>query len=291
MEDSGGWLREKSFMMSKSDVSSISVPVTTTFVPASPRLTGSDRDCDTPLKNHEGGSNHQHYDHTTQFQFPPSSEQRASTQQHQQRGASTQQHLQPYSIRKMEIVFGLEGTLVHSEHHSTSTASSGVSAAFQGAFIVVKRNDKTEDDHISVKYRPHLAHFLATVIKYFDIAIFSSGEQDYVDALLDVMDPSGQVFPKPRRYYRQHCTSVMSDDDPLNMEKISKDLQILGRPLNEVVLVDDTASSGALQPNNLILIPTWTGDPSDTALLQLATNLAHNAEAKPRTTQAGGVST
>ena len=54
-------------------------------------------------------------------------------------------------------------------------------------------NGTENDEYISVHYRPHLALFITTVSKYFDIAIFSSGEQGYVDALLDVMDPSGQV--------------------------------------------------------------------------------------------------
>lgn len=36
-----------------------------------------------------------------------------------------------------------------------------------------------------------------------------------------------------------------------------------------MVLLDNTFSCGYLQPRNLLPIPTWTGDTSDTALLQL----------------------
>ena len=49
----------------------------------------------------------------------------------------------------------------------------------------------------------------------------------------------------------------------------AKDLRIFGRPLSEVVLVDNTVSCGFLQPRNLLPISTWKGDVGDTALLQL----------------------
>jgi TFIIF-interacting CTD phosphatase-like protein len=152
-----------------------------------------------------------------------------------------------------------------------------------GAFLRIKRKDGTIPDELFiVQYRPHIAHFFATVTKHFDIAIFATGEQDYVDALLDVMDPSGQVFPKSRRYYRHHCTEVVSRPTPAmhvasdeNTERtfLGKDLRAVGRPLNEVILVDHSATSGFFQPNNLLLIPAWMGDPFDMVLLQLTTNL------------------
>jgi RNA polymerase II subunit A small phosphatase-like protein len=102
------------------------------------------------------------------------------------------------------------------------------------------------------------------------------------------MDPSGQVFPKSRRYYRQHCTKVFSHREDLDTQPaafLAKDLRVVGRPLNEVILVDDTASSGILQPDNTILIPTWTGDPSDDGLLVLANNLDRIANSHSKNTK------
>ena len=92
-------------------------------------------------------------------------------------------------------------------------------------------------------------------------------------------DPSGRVFPKSHRYYRHHCTTVINRPtvevsagggiDPKSTSFRGKDLRIFGRPLKEVVLLDNTVSCGYLQPRNLLPIPTWTGDASDSALLHL----------------------
>ena len=221
-----------------------------------------------------------------------------NTRHHNDRGMLKPKCLQS----KMLLVLGLEGAMVH----VVCGDDRGRSGHEQPHAVVKRmRSSGKQKATINVYYRPHIIHFITTVSQYFDIAIFSSGEQGYVDALLDVMDPSGQVFPKSRRYYRQHCTKVASrptklvesgenidprsatihDAGPFNSASgnnvvsatpstfLAKDLQLLDRPLNDVVLVDETPSSGALQPSNLLLIPTWEGDPSDTALLQLATHL------------------
>ncbi len=49
-----------------------------------------------------------------------------------------------------------------------------------------------------------------------------------------------------------------------------KDLSLLGRDLARTIIVDNIPANFSLQPYNGIYIQTWIGDPSDTALMELA---------------------
>eukprot|EP00658_Telonema_sp_P-2_P067347 TRINITY_DN5625_c0_g1_i22.p1 TRINITY_DN5625_c0_g1~~TRINITY_DN5625_c0_g1_i22.p1 ORF type:complete len:434 (-),score=44.47 TRINITY_DN5625_c0_g1_i22:264-1565(-) len=219
---------------------------------------------------------------------------------------------------RFTIVISLDGTLVHMHYPNKSRGDISTTMPTPNAALTFHTLSKPKNgtpscliqdlptpqnsQSVNVYYRPHLAQFISTISQGFDIAIFSTCEQEYVDALLDVMDPSGQVFPKSRRYYRQHCTKVFNKQELPDATKVfnmqyatdasrggpsdivaadpsqpsaflAKDLLTLGLPLSEVVLVDDTVSSGFLQPSNLLLLPTWSGNPTDTALLQLMDKL------------------
>ena len=57
------------------------------------------------------------------------------------------------------------------------------------------------------------------------------------------------------RLYREHTSK----------EQI-KDLEVLGRDLDKVIIIDNIAKSFEKQPRNGIVIKTWLGDPKDTAL-------------------------
>ena len=218
----------------------------------------------------------------------------------------------PKKKGRFTIAMSLDGTLVAMRYLTTTTAAThrrnmiheGFSLTTPNAILTChtfgsKSSSPDGIETVEVYYRPHLVQFIAGVSKHFEIVIFSTCEQDYVDALLDVMDPSGELFPKSRRYYRQHCTKVACwgrspiqssygpGDGPVHHETgcgnpcgkvqpttfLAKDLRMLGLPLSDAILVDDTTSSGFLQPSNLLLLPTWTGNPTDTTLLKLKDKL------------------
>ena len=50
---------------------------------------------------------------------------------------------------------------------------------------------------------------------------------------------------------------------------ILKDLSKLGRELNSIIFIDNLPKNFALQPNNGLLIKTWTNDLEDKQLLGL----------------------
>ena len=63
--------------------------------------------------------------------------------------------------------------------------------------------------------------------------------------------------------YRDHVTKRPGEDNV-------KDLSLLGRDLNKVLLVDNLPINFKLQKNNGIAVSTWTNDINDTTLKDLA---------------------
>ena len=94
--------------------------------------------------------------------------------------------------------------------------------------------------------------------EFYEVLVFTAALQDYADWVLDQIDPDKNI---KHRLYRQHALPHGSN--------YIKDLSRIGRPLNRIIIVDNLAENFQLQPENGIMIKTWTGDPQDTALFEL----------------------
>ena len=64
-----------------------------------------------------------------------------------------------------------------------------------------------------------------------------SGVQSYAEPLLDILDPERRFFS--HRLYRDSCLRVPSQSRP-GMAFLMKDLTSLGRPLERLLIVDNT---------------------------------------------------
>ena len=91
--------------------------------------------------------------------------------------------------------------------------------------------------------------------------IFTSGVPEVANRILDALDPKQQLFSF--RFFREHCY-------PTEKGFFIKDLRILNRAPNSVVLVDNAAYSYGFQPFNGIPIVPFEGDPDDAELIFLA---------------------
>ena len=98
--------------------------------------------------------------------------------------------------------------------------------------------------------------------KYYEVVIFTAALQDYADWVLNQIDPDKHV---KYRLYRQHALPCATS--------YIKDLSRIGRPLNRMIIVDNLSENFQSQPENGIMIKSWTGDPEDTALLELGSIL------------------
>lgn len=98
--------------------------------------------------------------------------------------------------------------------------------------------------------------------KYYEIVVFTAGEQTYADAILDQIDPENQIISK--RIYRDSCINPAPG-------VYVKDLRIItDRNLDEIVIVDNSIISFAYNMDNGVPISAFfTGMDKDEELLYM----------------------
>ncbi|CAD8168710.1 unnamed protein product [Paramecium pentaurelia] len=106
--------------------------------------------------------------------------------------------------------------------------------------------------------RPFAEEFLEKLSKYYELVIFTAAQPDYANFIIDIIDKQKLVTA---RLYREH--TLFKNNTYL------KDLSILGRSLERVIIVDNMPDNFQLQPENGIYILSWTGDQNDRALKDL----------------------
>lgn len=133
--------------------------------------------------------------------------------------------------------------------------------------------------------RPHLDVFLADCASKFDLAVWSSASDLYVQAVV------GRIFPDPaalefvwgrsRATLRRSRSQGDSFSDPWDHMHYLKPLAKLkrtGRRLERMLIVDDTPEKCVRNYGNAIYCRAWEGDPSDDELPMLADYLASLAD-------------
>lgn len=151
------------------------------------------------------------------------------------------------------LVLDLDETLVHCSRSSSSR--SGPPPA--NPDLIVEFDDQPSRG--AVAFRPHVHHFLEEVSKSFEVAVFTASQMSYADKVINALDPSGTLIE--HRLYRQHCTEMRG--------AYFKELSLMGRPLQQCILVDNSPISVACNADNSVLIRSWYGDQNDQELLDL----------------------
>ncbi|MFZ6874159.1 HAD family hydrolase [Undibacterium sp. Di27W] len=148
------------------------------------------------------------------------------------------------------IVFDLDETLVHA-----SLMELGHPAAFTFPPYFVYQ-------------RPFLDEMLVALAPDFDLAVWSSSSQAYVDVV--VAQVFGTRYPIRFAWSVERC--VQRVDIRSNSYVYMKDLRKIqgqGYTLEQITMVDDSPEKIARQPRNHLAIHPYTGDPGDTGLLDL----------------------
>lgn len=109
-----------------------------------------------------------------------------------------------------------------------------------------------------VSKRPGAEAFLAYLASFYEIVVFTSNLNGYADPILDRLDPNMYVSHRLYRAETHYRGGVHI-----------KDISRLNRDEARVVMVDYNPRVVQMQPDNAVLIPEWSGDPTDTALLDL----------------------
>ena len=119
--------------------------------------------------------------------------------------------------------------------------------------------------------RPYASNFLQELSKVYELVIFTAGTAEYAEEVVNELDP--------QRIMISHVLSREWTQVDAQYNYV-KDLAVLGRPLTHTLLVDNCCESFSRQPENGVLVNSWTSSDSiyDTALLQLIPLLKQVAE-------------
>jgi RNA polymerase II subunit A small phosphatase-like protein len=117
--------------------------------------------------------------------------------------------------------------------------------------------------------RPHLAEFLATCYKSYDLAIWSSGTSDYVGGIANQIGLP--LFQWRFVWGRERCTPRQNPEThEIDYIKDLKKVKRLGYHLDRILFVDDTAAKLSRNFGNAIYIAPYFGATSDDELPILA---------------------
>lgn len=148
-----------------------------------------------------------------------------------------------FSGRKT-LVLDLDETLVHSVFQPTPNASFRVTAVLEQGPL-----------DVFVAKRPGVDDFLKSMTERYEVVVFTASVKEYADPVMDRLDPERRV---PHRLFREACASTRNG--------YVKDLSKLGRNLSDIIIVDNSPYSYAMQPDNALPILSFYDDMLDCEL-------------------------
>ena len=109
--------------------------------------------------------------------------------------------------------------------------------------------------------RPHLKYFLNSLLRIFEVILYTSGEKSYAE------DISKSLGVDPRRFAgicnRNQCHILENG-------RVLKDLHVIpNREIKEMFIIDDTPDVWELHKEQLFTIPSFQGDKRDRSLLDI----------------------
>eukprot|EP00347_Sterkiella_histriomuscorum_P022253 403331138 len=135
-------------------------------------------------------------------------------------------------------------------------------------WIDIKDEETGEEVKAGFTIRPYALECLKYANQFYEVAIFTAGNQWFADPIIDYLDPKGELIQ--HRFFRQHTTYV--EDQCFFV----KDLRILrGIDPKDIVIVDNYVYSFAFQLENGIPIVPFYGDKKDKEMIKLIKYLKH----------------
>jgi len=155
--------------------------------------------------------------------------------------------LPPDQKGKKTLVLDLDETLVHSSFRPVPGPDFIISIELDGV-----------THRVYVQKRPGVDQFLEQVGSKFEVVVFTASLDKYANPVLDILDPKGHVKV---RLFREACVQHYGN--------YVKDLSLLGRRLEDTLIIDNSPFSYMFQPDNAIPITSWFNDKTDRELYEL----------------------
>ena len=130
--------------------------------------------------------------------------------------------------------------------------------------------NKQNNDEGILKLRPNLYKFLDNLKKFYEIILFTEASEAYAQLFINAIEENNKYFEY--KFYRQHTVIIGNN--------FIKDLTRLGRPLNSIIIIDNSPQNFKLQKANGINIKSFFGeeDNEDNTLIDLMTILIRIAK-------------
>ena len=154
----------------------------------------------------------------------------------------------PNEAGRKTLVLDLDETLVHSSFKPVENADIMLPVEIDGQICT-----------IYVLVRPFVAQFLKQMHKIYELVIFTASLSKYAEPLMQHLDPMKMCS---YLLFREHCTFFNN--------AYVKDLTRLGRPMKDVIIVDNSPVAYLFQPENAMPAVSWYEEPSDKELERIA---------------------
>ena len=82
--------------------------------------------------------------------------------------------------------------------------------------------------------------------KIYECVFFTASVEQYANKVLDQIDPEGKV---KYRLYRKHCEMIEGS--------YVKNLSLINRPLDKIIILDNSPIAYSLHPENAIPVRSW----------------------------------
>ncbi|KAJ3073660.1 hypothetical protein HDU98_001002 [Podochytrium sp. JEL0797] len=133
-------------------------------------------------------------------------------------------------VGKKLLILDLDETLVHSAFKPVANADFIIPIDIEGQF-----------HNVYVLKRPNVDSFLENLGTHFEVAVFTASMSNYANPVLDLLDRKKVI---KHRLFREHCTFTEGS--------FVKDLTLLGRPIEDCIIVDNSPVAYAFQPENAV---------------------------------------
>lgn len=169
------------------------------------------------------------------------------------------------------VVLDLDHTCVFAVAHAAAVGEEAVVAnpTCETHLIRVNPNDK---EIFEVRVRPNVRQFIEQVSRFAEVCVFTAGKEQYARAVCSLLDP-----------FQLHFSAILSRESTIriNSTLFIKDLSRLGRNLERVVLIDDSAHGFILQPHNGLPVSCFRGCPYDNQLFQVVMPILQSLAVAP----------
>lgn len=135
-------------------------------------------------------------------------------------------------------MFDLDETLIHCNENPDNKSDVKLN-------IILQTGDCFE---AGINIRPYALTLLENLYKKYELILFTASHSSYANVVLDYLDPDKKLFQ--HRLFREHCYHT-------EVGMYVKDLRIINRRPEDMVLIDNAAYSYAFQLDNGIPILSY----------------------------------